>query len=282
MNRVLQFLTILLFIAGCTGKNKEESRLQVAKVGNHILYFDQVPIVIQKGTSPADSAAIIQNYIKNWSKKEILYLKAEENLSADNKNEIENQLRDTRANLFIYQYQRQMMVEKMDTTVSDKDMETYYDSNKNKFSLSSNIIKALFIKVPVDAPSIDRIRLLSRSASQADMQQLESLCFQFAESFDDFDEDWVTMDQLCVELPQDIPDKEGFLRYNTWYETRDTSSVYLVTIRDYRLRNSLAPYEFVMNDIRNIILNNRRFEFLQQLENDIYTEGIKSNLFKQF
>ena len=90
------------------------------------------------------------------------------------------------------------------------------------------------------------------------------------------------MDRLSVELPMDIVNQDEFLRYNTFYETKDSSSIYLITFRDYRLRYTLAPYEYVKNDIKSIILNNRRFEFLQNLENGIYNDGLKANLFKTY
>jgi len=123
---------------------------------------------------------------------------------------------------------------------------------------------------------------LSRSSQQKDLQQLETLCYQFAEKFDDFSEGWISMDRLSVELPLDIMNQDEFLRYNTYYETKDSSSIYLITFRDYRLRYTLAPYEYVKNDIKSIILNNRRFEFLQNLENGIYNDGLKANLFKTY
>jgi predicted Zn-dependent protease len=88
------------------------------------------------------------------------------------------------------------------------------------------------------------------------------------------------MDRLSIELPQDIVNQDDFLRRNTWFEARDTSSVYMITIRDYRLRTSIAPFDYVKNDIKSIILNNRRFEFLQTLENGIFNQAIKENTFK--
>jgi hypothetical protein len=141
-------------------------------------------------------------------------------------------------------------------------------------------VKALFIKLPVETPGIDKVRTWARSSDQKELQQLESYCYQFAEKFDDFDEEWVTMDKLSVELPQDIVNKEEFLRRNTWYETSDSASVYMISIRDYRQRYSLAPFEYVKNDIVSIILNNRRFQFLQNLENGILNEALKANTFK--
>jgi hypothetical protein len=146
--------------------------------------------------------------------------------------------------------------------------------------LNSNIVKALFIKLPQETPDLSKIRLLARSNANTDMQQLESLCYQFAEKFDDFDEEWVTMDRLSVELPQNIENEENFLKRNTFFETSDSSSTYLVSIRDYRLRYSLAPFEYVKDDIKRIIWNTRRFEFIQALENGIYNQALKDNSFK--
>jgi hypothetical protein len=282
MNRILLILSLIITLAGCKNGKKEPIRTVVATVGTKTLYYDQIPKMLSPGSSGTDSIAVMQNYINSWARKELLFLKAEENLSDANKAEIESQLLETRANLFIYQYQRQMMLEKMDTTITDDEMESYYATNEKKFTLSSNIVKALFIKVPTDVPNLDRIRQWSRSADQKDLQQLESLCYQFAEKFDDFNEEWITIDRISVELPQEIFNQDEFLRWNTFYETKDSSSTYLITFRDYRLRYSLAPYDYVKNDIKNIILNNRRFEFLQNLENGIYNEGMKANLFKTF
>ena len=282
MNKILFITSLIILLAGCTGGKSEKDRKAVASVGSKTLYYDQIPRILTPGTSEADSIAVMQNYINSWARKELLFLKAEENLSDINKAEIESQLLETKTNLFIYQYQRQLMLEKMDTTISEDEMEAYYAANEKKFMLSSNIVKALFIKVPSDVPNLDKIRQWSRSSDQKDLQQLESICYQFAEKFDDFNEEWITMDRISVELPQEIFNQDEFLRWNTAYETRDSSSTYLITFREYRLRYSLAPYDYVKNDIKNIILNNRRFEFLQNLENGIYNEGIKANLFKTY
>jgi len=79
--------------------------------------------------------------------------KAEENLSPELKIEIARQLEDTRTNLVIYQYQRQMMLQKMDTILTDSELENYYSANEKSFMLNSNIVKALFINYLRDSRS---------------------------------------------------------------------------------------------------------------------------------
>jgi hypothetical protein len=224
--------------------------------------------------------ALFQNYINKWAKRQLLLQKAEDNLTPAMKDEIAKQLEETRSNLVIYQYQRQMILEKLDTVLTDSELENYYAANENSFILTTNIVKALFIKLPLETPDLNKIKSLARSNDHNDLQQLESFCYQFAEKFDDFNEEWVPMNRLSVELQQNIENEEEFLKRNTFFETSDSTSVYLVSIRDYRLRSSLAPFEYVRDDIKRIIWNTRRYEFIQSLENGIYNDALKENSFK--
>jgi hypothetical protein len=265
---------------GCRNKHSQSKRIAIAEVGRVVLYYDEMPKLIQRGINEADSVALFQNYINKWAKRQLLLQKAEENLSPALKDEITKQLEETRSNLVIYQYQRQMILEKLDTVLTDAELENYYAANENSFVLTSNIVKALFIKIPLETPDLNKIRTLARSNDHNDLQQLETYCYQFAEKFDDFNEAWVPMDKLSVELPQNIENEEYFLKRNTFFETSDSTSLYLVSIRDYRLRSSLAPFEYVKDDIKRIIWNTRRFEFIQSLENGIYNDALKYNSFK--
>jgi hypothetical protein len=196
MNRLVTILLTGILFSGCSNNDKTTERIPVAEVGKVVLYYDELPQLIQKGINESDSIALIQNFINKWAKRELLLQRADENLSLEMKNEIASQIEETRANLVIYQYQRQMMLEKMDTVLSETELENYYAANEQSFILNSNIVKALFIKLPAETPDIDKIKKLARSNDQSDLQQLESICYQFAEKFDDFNEEWVRMDRL--------------------------------------------------------------------------------------
>lgn len=279
---MIRILTIIILIAftGCRQNDGPLKRVAIAKAGNSTLYLDEIPIGMMEGVTGADSSVFVQNYVNKWARRELMFQRAEANIPPELRTEIENQLDETRVNLLIYEYQRQMMLQKMDTAISETELENYFAANENRFKLTSNIVKALFIKLPVETPGLARIKYLARSGNQKDLQELESLCYQFAEKFDDFDENWVTLDRLSLELGEDIRDQENFLRRNTFFEASDSSSIYLITINDYRLRGSLSPFEYVRDDIKRIIWNNRRIEFIKNLENGIYDEALKENSFK--
>jgi hypothetical protein len=280
MNKIIITILILVALSGCKNNDNQVKRVPVAKAGSVILYYDEIPGQVKGGIAPNDSAATIRNYINKWAKRELMFQQAEANLPTELKNDIEKQLEETWVNLVVYEYQHTMMLQKMDTIIAQEELENYYASNSNSFMLTSNIVKALFIKLPVETPNLDKIRTLTRSNNQKGFQELESLCFQFAEKFDDFNDEWITLDRLSLELKEDISDQENFLKRTTFSETSDSSSVYMVTISDYRLRGTLSPFEYVREDIKRIIWNNRRIEFIQTLENGIYNEALKENRFK--
>jgi hypothetical protein len=280
MNKAVIIFCSVIILSGCKNGIVQPERKIVAEVGKVVLYYDEVPQYIQNTENDADSATMFQNYINKWAKRQLILQKAEQNLSPTTKIDIDKQLEETRSNLVIYQYQQKMILEKLDTVITEAEIENYYANNEKSFMLNSNIVKALFIKLPIETPDLYKIRTLARSNDQKDLQLLESLCYEFAEKFDDFNEQWLTMDKLIVELHTNIDDQENFLRRNTFLETNDSSSTYLVSIRDYRLRSSLAPFEYVKDEIKRIIWNTRRFEFLQSLENGIYNDALKDNNFK--
>jgi len=280
MKKLLLIPVLVLIITACKDYNGEIKRIPVAKAGDEVLYYDQIPRIVQPGTSIADSTAIIRSYVNNWIKKELVYAKAEDNLTAEHKSEINRQLEETRANLLIYHYHRQMMVQKMDTVVSENEIFSYFTNNEESFMLTTNIVKALYIKIPLEAPNIDKVRQWVKSSDNSDLNQLESYCYQFAVKFDDSDEEWIAFNLLQRELPDYIDNQENFLRRNEFYETTDDNFIYFVHLRDYRLRNSLAPIDYVRSEIKSIILNNRRIEFLEKLESGIYNEAVKAGTFK--
>lgn len=274
----LAFILIIVFVVSCDNYQKQgRQRIAVAKAGDLILYYDQIPNLVQPGMSSADSIVVIRNYINKWAKKEILKLKAIENLSPEFKSEVEKEIAEIRTNLLIHRYQQQMIDQKLDTIIAEEEIERYYASSGSTFILNTNIVKALFIRMPENTPGINSVAGLYRSDKHEDITQLELICYQYADKYDDFDEEWIPLTYLLAELPVNVNNQEEFLRKNSWFETSDENFRYFVRIREYKLRSETAPYEYARNNIRSLILNTRKMEFLLELENGLFNEAIRSN-----
>ncbi|HNT93138.1 MAG TPA: hypothetical protein PKJ71_05500 [Bacteroidales bacterium] len=282
MTRAL-VLIIIILATGCRHSATNPERQIVARAGDRVLYLDQIPSgLVSEGMSRADSTSAVQSFIRQWARKELLALRAEENLTPEYKAEVNRQLNEMRNNLLIYQYQQQMIIQKMDTAVSDNELQDYYISNLSTFTLTTNLIKALYIKVPASMPEIDRVRKLYRSQESADMRELEELCLQYNLRYDDYNDDWIPFTHLLLEVPLESDNQEQWLARNRAVELRDDRYSYFIAIREYRLRNSVAPFEYIQGQIRTIIINNRRKDFLQKLEDGIFNEAVSNNTLKLF
>ena len=154
-----------------------------------------------------------------------------------------------------------------------------HDNALSSFLLSKDIIKALFIKVAVKTPDIDNLRAWYRSNKEEDVKAIDSYCFHNAAEYSYFNDDWIYFEDLLKKMPLKVEDKSAFLRMNPAIEFRDSLYQYFVNIKEYKLRGDTAPIYMIENDVKNIIMNKRKMDFLNELEDNVFQEAMNKNQF---
>ena len=172
------------------------------------------------------------------------------------------------------------MRQKMDTTVTEAQVQDYYEENKENFKLNKNIVKAIFVKVPEEFAQPEQLKAWSKSPTDEDIIELRDFCVQYAKSYDILTDNWVDFEVVARNIPTEIENMEQFLKSNKTIELTDEGYYYFVSILDFKLRNELAPAEFVTGNIKSLIINKRKIDFLKEVENNIYKEGIRKNKFR--
>ncbi len=273
---IMTFLALLI-VFGCSNTKSNDKVL--AEVGSKKLYLSDVSAVLPNDLDLADSSLMADDYIKKWVKQELILLKAEENLSSQQKN-LEKEMEEYRNSLIIYKYKNNLMAQRMDTTVSETEINDYYENNADNFKLNTNIVKAIFIKIPGDLSNPERLKAMCSDTSDTGINELREYCVQYAKAFDIFTDHWVDFRLVTKNLPEQVENTGQFLRQNSVIEMNDSDYYYLVSIVDYKLKNDQAPREYVRDNIKNLILNRRKIDFLKELESTIYSEGLRKNNFK--
>ena len=277
----LKYTSIILssvLLLQCSKNEVSEDKI-IAQVGEKKLFGSELSQIIPKNTEQEDSTLLANDYVRKWVKQELLIQKANENLTLEQKN-LTRELEDYRNSLIIYKYKNELMNQQMDTVVTREQIEQYYNANPDNFKLNSNIVKAIFIKIPIDLAKTSFIKDLVDDNSEEGKNSLREYCLQYAKSFDFSNENWVNFEIVKNNIPVEITDEEQFLARNNQIELKDSNYYYLVTIQDYKLLNELAPIEYVERNIKNLILNKRKIDFLKQVEENIYKEGVRQNKFK--
>lgn len=271
-------LTALIYLGGC-GQNVLNNDKPVAEVGNKKLYISEVTSVIPNDLDSKDSALLADNYIRKWVRQTLMLQKAEENLSIDLKN-VNRELEEYRNSLIIFRYKNELMAQRMDTTVSNSEIKDYYLNHADNFKLTKNIVKAVYLMIPADLADPDMLKEMSIDTTPEGTGEIRDYCLRYAKGFDIFTDRWVDLERVMNNIPTSIDNVEQFLKQNRYIEYSDSSNYYLVTIHDYLLRNEQAPEDFVREDIKSLILNRRKIEFLNNLEEKVYQEAINRNSFK--
>lgn len=269
----------VILITACN--QATETSEPVAKVGTQVLTLSDLSANIPDYLDDTDSVLWADDYIKKWIQRELLLLKAEQNLKSDLK-DVRKELEEYRNSLLVYRYKNELMKQKMDTTVKESVILKYFNDHRESFILNRNIVKAIYIKVPIEVSSPETLKEWCASPEKAKQDKLNEYCMTYAKAYDRFNDQWVAADMVLKNTPIEITNQGKFLEKNAFIESNDKVYFYLVYIRDYRLEGEVSPVEYVQNDIRNLILSKQKIEFLKQIEKDIYKEGLDKNKVKLY
>ncbi len=236
----------------------------LAKVGSKMLYPEDIQDAFPQNISPADSITMLRSIVDTWVKKELILKLAEENLDSKQK-DVAALLEEYRSSLLVYRYEQAYIEQRLDTVLTAAEVEQFYNANKQLFTLSSPLVRVLFIKLKKNSPYLERIRGLYRSSKPEDITTLEGLCLQAALRFDYFGDRWIDMEELARELPPNKSYAEAVAQ-NRCVEVSDNTYTYLVSIREYRGRDAVAPLEYEQNNIKVMILSRRKQRMIEDLE----------------
>ena len=283
-HRSLYTLLYLTFFLGCDYLNKNQipTSQSIARVGDNYLYAQDVVKDMPVGLSVLDSGRLVDKYIDDWIKKQLLIIKANEELSINAIN-IDRKVEDYRYALIMHEFEKIYIGSHLNMQVTQEEIESYYLERSENFLLKQNIVQCIFAKIPISAPDITQIRRNIRNFPNTDIQDIKDYCYQFADlSFLD-DSIWISLDELVINTPlAALQNKTQFLEKTIYSETRDTSYIYLFRIVKYKISDQIAPLEYVKEDIENIIINKRKLALKKELHETIYEEALKTKKFEVY
>ena len=280
MRSIISIIALVLFmVQGCSLFVKNDLEEPVARVFENYLYPSDLEKVIPSGTNRQDSMLLAKRYTETWVKDMLMQHRAEESLSEEQM-DFQTQIEEYHRSLLIYTYRQNLLQQKMDTLVSEREINSYYEENSKNFVLNQNVIKGTFIKVPLSAPNQDQLRRWSWNNREQDLDQLEKYCLSYAEKYSDFNDTWVDFSSIREQLPRRISNPVRYLNSYRNIEHSDSLFRYLVHISDHLTEGDVAPVEMVSDDITNIILNKRKIKFIKDLEHRVYTDGVSRNQFE--
>ncbi|MCS6990578.1 MAG: peptidylprolyl isomerase [Chitinophagales bacterium] len=278
------FLLFLLLLEACHWfKGKPDGKeMPLARVYDEYLYPSDLAGVGAGALRPEDSLQAVRSYIDSWIRHKLLLHYARQNLPEAEK-QLQQRLRDYFESLLIYQYEHQLLQQKLDTNISEQELRAYYEEHKLSFQLKNPIAQLKYLILDIrQTEDLDSVRYWLRHPSEYHQPKLEGFAEDFALRHEVREDQWYTLDELPSILPTTLFNAEQAAQHRSLVEVTDSSFRYLIRFFDFRNKGMTPPFAFVRDEISLILVNKRKTEFLQQLHRDIIREAALRNDFQVY
>lgn len=272
--KFIPILFLLCLLYACQLHSSSGNDEAVASVFDTDLMRSEVVAFIPPKTGKDDSVLMAQSYIRNWVTKQLLLHKATENLSEEEKN-IQKQVEDYRTSLLIHRYKQKLITQKLSEEIEREKIEQYYRENEVNFILPTPVVKAVFFILPKSAPNLDQIRKWYKSDQADDREKIEDYCITHAKKYDNFNNKWVELKFILNLIPEDVNRLENEIRYNKNIEKEDEENYYFLKISELCKEQTVAPLDYVYEEITLILKNKKKLQFESELEKQINEEAVR-------
>lgn len=280
-----RFLNILFFscilIIACKNSNKNVDENILAEVNGVYLYKKDLPETIYNELGKGDNKEELKAYIDKWVEKQLIISEANRILSSSEKDKTA-MLEDYKNSLLIYDYQQKIIKEKLDSAVTDQDIVAFYNQNPQNFILKENIVKIRYIKINKGNNELTKIKNLMQNPNSINDSLLNLIAQKQALNFY-INNNWLYLNDITKEIPLDENyDKERFLSNNKFIQIEENGVLYLLYIIDFIVKNKTSPIDFEKDKIKQIILYQRKLDFLKNNQKTILNKALDKGQVKYY
>ena len=275
---ILPILLLMLGLISCNSNNNDKG-VPLARVGDDYLYDKDLQGLLPPNTAPLDSIVWIRNYANKWVKTQLLIKKAKENLKPE-QIDFNKQLEKYKNSLITYTYESMLIQQQLDTVVSDSEIASYYLSHKKDFVLLKNIVRTMYVVIENDKKLEKHFTNLFSLPDSVLLDSMEYNCNQYAQNYYIDTTTWLPFDKVLQIIPVKAYNQELFLQNNRFAKIKDQHLIYMIKFVDFKIKNDFSPLELEKENIKNIIINSRKINFIKVLHEKLYKNAAKRKEFE--
>ncbi len=274
----MYLLATLLAITACAKPEPpaEPVEVAVAEVNGQVLSLSDLKAMYPDHVNRPDSVLIANALADRWIRREVFLSEAEN--SMDDLSQLNALVRDYRESLIIHKYEEQLLKNFQDTTVTDEDIQTFFNENPDQFKLKKTIVKfnlAIFPRFNLDG-EYDKVKKLWDEMDDKGNLKIELVKYLdlYSETFV-LDTAWHELGELQALLPELLP--QNLLSKSHRLELEDEDHFYFLKIIDIAEETDEAPLTYIRNFAQKAILQKRKMDWIEKIKEDLYQEALRSN-----
>ncbi len=254
----------------------DSDKQPVMELYGNVLYYDEIENGMPSGLSGEDSLNFVENYKRKWAIDILLFDKALSNVGYTD--EIVALAESYRKELMISEYQRKMASQYMNPLPEDS-VYAFYNEHKKDFPLSEAVVRGIFIKVLTTAPDQAKLSKWLTEINDDNVDNIMRYCTKNASYQQLFLENWVPFSSVSDLMSQPVDITDQALMHRTVVQQTDDYTYYLKIVGLCHAGNP-QPYELVYQDIRNMLENKNKIEYIHSFHNSLYEKAVKKGTIK--
>ncbi|MEC8969434.1 MAG: hypothetical protein VX756_09820 [Bacteroidota bacterium] len=279
MKNIVFNILFSIFLLSCNSVEIENDEIKIASVGNEILYQTELEYSFPSGLNEEDSISFLNQFVQNWIINQLLLQKAEELLPEKTKN-VDAKLEQYRISLLSYEFEELYIKQRLDTTVSNDEILSYYEQHKDDFILKDYLVKCLILKCMNNLPDLEQVKKSYLLRKEEDEDQIRTFAQSYNAELYLNNEEWIYFEDLIAKVPIEDYNKRRLITRKKKFFFEDNNIINFVNIYDYKLKDAVSPLSFEKERIKSIILNMRMNELRKQLRQNLYSDAQKNKSFE--
>ncbi len=267
-------LTLPALLFACREEVSYVERVAIASVGDVHLYKDEADIAYAQQGRSVDSVAFMQNYVERWAVDVLFSQKAKENVVSTD--EIDRMVENYRESLIQNLYQDRLITQQLVPAISDSEVQEFYEREQALFELSEPYVKGFYVKLSPKASKIRDVRNRCLRRGQEDLEELEKICSENGYVCQFFMEEWLPFCDLVHKTPLTAQQLMDRLLKKSTIEFKEGEFTYFVCADSILKKGDTKPIEMVANEIRELLINSKKANFIKQVKRSLYEEALQN------
>ena len=247
----------------------------LARVGRNQLTATEVKQAIPSNLKGEDSVAFAKHYIDKWLVRQLKIEEADE-LFSNSVNDIEKMVEDYRQTLITSKVDQHYVDKLMSNELTDEDIANYYNTHKSDFTLDRTLVKGRILRFDGSYRQSKRLKEQMRkaAASPTDAKTFSDVCEKNGFVLTDYRSEWISFSDFLANLPTTLAqDYDPLLDKMDIQEMEANDIRYYFDFTSVCRKGNVAPLEVVKENIRRILLTQRRSEIIKTHEEQIVKQA---------
>lgn len=277
------FITVMIplfVLSSCKEEILHKGKTPLVSVGKEFLYKEDVQRFCTANPPTGDSIEYVNRYINRWIEEALFYNVALRNVPVAG--EVEKLVESYKRSLILNLYQEGLVEQHLRPSVSDEEVQEFYNNNIAMFELEEPVFKGLFLKVSATAPKLNSLRKWYKSREIDDLEKLDKYSITNNVDYESFHDAWERLAVVASKTSLPVDELAQRIGRNKDIEFRDKDYVYFLSVDSFVNKGSHKPVELVEGEIRELVINTLKAEFIKENKQNIYDEAVKSGAIEYY